>query len=157
EEFEKSDIEAEPIFQEVSLFSLLEAFRRVLENVELEPQGINLVPERDRIEDKLNEVIGILGRKRQIHFHDLFLPDATRAEIVITFIAVLELIRLKAIRVVQAGIADTILCQTTEAFDTSITDFRQLVLANILGTEPEPEKPQEEVIPDDPNTPVGHG
>jgi len=158
-----------PVFQEVSLFNLLEAFRRVLEQVEHEPQGMHLVPERDRIEDKLSEMMAILGRRHQIHFHDLFLPDATRAEIVITFMALLELIRMKAVRVVQAGIADTILCQTTEIFDNSGADWKQLVLNSINGTEPVPapepvqatEQPaqaaEEMDFPVDPDEPVGHG
>jgi segregation and condensation protein A len=161
---------AGPIFQEVSLFNLLEAFRRVLEQVEPEPQGIHVVPERVRIEDKLSEMMAILGRRRQIHFHDLFLPDATRAEIVITFMALLELIRLKAIRVVQVGLADTILCQTTEVFDNADADWKKLVLNSITGADtktpadqaaaPKPAEDAQTVgidFPVDPDEPVGHG
>ncbi len=141
-----------PIFQEVSLFNLLEAFRRVLEQVEPEPRGLHVVPERVRIEDKLEEMMAVLGQRRQIHFHDLFLPDATRPEIIITFIALLELIRLKAIRVVQAGVGDTILCQVTEVFTTGF-NWKQLVLRSMTGEEGEAQ-PE---IPDDPEGPVGHG
>jgi len=142
---------AEPVFQEVSLFNLLEAFRRVLEQVEAEPKGLHVVPERARIEDKIDEMIAVLGQRMQIHFHDLFLPDATRAEIVITFIALLELIRLKAIRVVQSGVGDTILCQVTETFADSASDWKSVVLRSITG------ETTEEALSAEPEGPVGHG
>lgn len=149
---------AGPVFQEVSLFSLLEAFRRVLENVEREPKGLHVVPERNRIEDKLAEMMAILGRRRQIHFHDLFLPDASRAEIILTFIALLELIRLKAVRVVQAGIGDTILCQTTETFDQAGSDWKKRVLDSLAGGEAAQARVAEaDDFPVDPDMPVGHG
>jgi segregation and condensation protein A len=142
---------AGPVFQEVSLFNLLEAFRRVLEQVEQEPHGLHVVPERVRIEDKLDEMMAVLGQRRQIHFHDLFLPDATRPEIIITFIALLELIRLKAIRIVQAGVGDTILCMVTEAFTAAGADWKKLVLDSMTGDEPGPEPAA------DPEGPAGHG
>ena len=101
-----------------------------------------------RIEDKIAEVVATLRERRQIHFHDMFLPDATRAEIIVTFIAILELTRLKAIRVVQSGPAGTILCQVTEAFLTADGDLTAQVLSSITGEAPPPDAPE---------GPVGHG
>jgi segregation and condensation protein A len=136
------------VFEEVSLFNLLEAFRRVLERVEDPPHPLNVVPERMRIEDKIAEVVATLRARRQIHFHDMFLPDATRGEIVITFMAILELTRLRAIRLVQSGMAGTILCQATEAFAAAGDELAAQVLNNILG----------ETVPAMPmRGPVGHG
>jgi segregation and condensation protein A len=148
---------AEPagiLFQEISLFSLLEAFRQVLERAEKQPAGLNLMPERARIEDRIEAIVSYLFTRREVHFHDLFLPDATRPEIIFTFIALLEMIRLKAVRVVQTGVAATILCQATEAFTAGGADWKTLVLEGVTGRKPvdEPEPPGSPLAPQ-----AGHG
>ncbi len=137
-------LERQP-FEEVSLFGLLEAFRQVLERAEKSPT-LNLMPEPFRIEDRLDEMVALLGSKRQLYFHEFFLLDARRPEIILTFLALLELVRLRALQVVQAGACGTILCKVTESFLADPTAMKAAILASLAGTtqesaDPAPEPP----------------
>ncbi|HUJ75098.1 MAG TPA: segregation/condensation protein A, partial [bacterium] len=114
-------------FEEVSLFSLLEAFRAVLERSQASP-GLNVLPERNRIEDKIDEMVASLYSRRELYFEQLFLPDSTRVEVILTFLALLELTRLRALVVVQAQAGGPILCRVTQAFLDRGSDWKQLVL-----------------------------
>lgn len=88
---------------EVSLFELLEAFRGVLERANLQTfHEVTLEP--ITLEEKIQEVLSLLQReKRSMVFHTLFPDLSSRRVIVITFLAILELVKMKAIRVFQAS------------------------------------------------------
>lgn len=133
--------EGAPVFEEVSLFGLIEAFRQVLERSQAD-HAMHVVPERGRVEDKLGEMLQLLARRQTLFFHELFAGDAGRAEIILTFIALLELVRLKAIRVVQANPAGEIFCQCTEAFMEKGLEWKSAVLGSLLG-EPAADLPAE--------------
>lgn len=93
---------------EVSLFELLEAFRKVLDRARLETfHDVTLEP--ITVEEKIQEVLSLLQKeKRSVAFHTLFPDQASRTTIVVTFLAVLELVKMKAIRIFQASAFDTI-------------------------------------------------
>lgn len=59
--------------------------------------------ERLTITDRINELSDILRRKRNTTFDDLFDGVTTRFDIVITFLALLEMSRLKLTRIFQAS------------------------------------------------------
>ena len=124
--------EDEPVFEEVSLFALIEAFREVLERSESD-STLHLIPERERVEDKLREMLGRLTEEKSVYFHDLLSINSGRAEIILAFIAMLELVRLKAIRVVQAADGEGILCQVTEFFAESSAEVISAVIGSLLG------------------------
>jgi segregation and condensation protein A len=88
---------------EVGLFELLEAFRTVLERAKLQTfHDVTLEP--ITVEEKIQEVLSLLQReKRSMAFHTLFPDVSSRKVIVITFLAILELVKMKAIRVFQAS------------------------------------------------------
>jgi segregation and condensation protein A len=93
---------------EVNLFDLLEAFRQVLERVK--PETIHeVILEHLSVEDKIEEILAILGREnRNMAFHRLFPEQATRRVIVITLLAILELVKMKRIRIFQLAPFETI-------------------------------------------------
>jgi segregation and condensation protein A len=93
---------------EVNLFDLLEAFRQVLERVK--PETIHeVVLEHLSVEDKIEEILTILGREnRNMAFHRLFPEQATRRVIIITLLAILELVKMKRIRIFQIAPFETI-------------------------------------------------
>jgi segregation and condensation protein A len=57
------------------------------------------------VEDKIKEILKILQEKKTITFEELFyaqsLNEISRIEIIVTFLALLELLRLKIVRVYQ--------------------------------------------------------
>ena len=86
---------------EVNLLELLEAFRQVLERVQ--PEGIHeVVLEHLSVEDKIQEILTLLEKEnRSMAFHRLFPEQASRRVVVITLLAVLELVKMKRIRIFQ--------------------------------------------------------
>jgi segregation and condensation protein A len=87
---------------EANLFELLEAFRLVLEKAKLETfHEITLEP--ITLEEKIQEILFLLEReKRSMAFHTLFPEQASRRMVVVTFLAILELVKAKAVRIFQA-------------------------------------------------------
>src|SRR5688572_29243694 len=88
---------------EVDLFSLLAAFRGVLERANRRPPMV-LPPNQISIEDRINQLLARLSETEACGFEDLFNDgDGSRAFMIVTFLALLEMIRLKLIRVFQSG------------------------------------------------------
>jgi len=87
---------------EVDLFSLLSAFKQVLERARERPPVL-LPPEEVSIESRIEQLLGRLSETEACGFEDLFESDATRGDMIVTFLAMLEMIRLKLIRVFQQG------------------------------------------------------
>jgi segregation and condensation protein A len=87
---------------DVDLFSLLSAFRAVVERAKQRPQ-IDLPGEQISIEQRIEQLLGRLSETDACGFEDLFSDTATRADLVVTFLALLEMIRLRLVRVFQTG------------------------------------------------------
>ncbi len=87
---------------EVDLFGLLAAFRLVLERARERPP-VPLPPEQVSIETRIEQLLERLSETEACGFEDLFQDAATRADMIVTFLAMLEMIRLKLIRVFQPG------------------------------------------------------
>ena len=88
---------------EVDLFSLLAAFRGVLERANRRPPMV-IPPEQISIEDRIRQLLSRLSETEACGFEDLFSDgDGSRSYMIVTFLALLEMIRLKLIRVFQTG------------------------------------------------------
>jgi segregation and condensation protein A len=86
---------------EASLFDLVDALRKVIERKDLPENIMGVAVEKMTVRDKIVSILRQLKETPQLVFQSLFDPLVTRFEIVVTFLAVLELIRLRAIRVFQ--------------------------------------------------------
>jgi segregation and condensation protein A len=88
---------------EVDLFSLLAAFRGVLERASRRPPMV-LPPEQISIEERIQQLLNRLSETEACGFEDLFADGGgSRAFMIVTFLALLEMIRLKLVRVFQSG------------------------------------------------------
>jgi len=87
-------------FINVSVFELMEALKGVLAKTPKDA-GLELTAERFRIAEKINAIMELLEAERSAAFVSLFAENASRAEIIVTFLAVLELAKLLMIRVHQ--------------------------------------------------------
>ena len=102
--------EAEPEEEriEVNLFELLEAFRQVLARVKPETFH-NVLLEHLSVEDKIQEILALLEKEnRSVTFHHLFPEQASRRVVVVTLLAILELVKMKRIRIFQLAAFETI-------------------------------------------------
>ena len=64
---------------------------------------IALPAEQISIETRIEQLLGRLSETDACGFEDLFDDIATRTDLIVTFLAILEMIRLKLVRVFQAG------------------------------------------------------
>ena len=92
---------------EVDLFSLISAFRAVVERTKQRPK-LYLPGEQIPIEERIEQLLSRLSETEACGFEDLFDDIQTRAGLVVTFLALLEMIRLKLIRVFQSGVVGPI-------------------------------------------------
>jgi segregation and condensation protein A len=88
---------------EIDLFSLISAFRTVVERAKARPK-IYLPSEQIPIEVRIEQLMERLSETEACGFEDLFEDVQSRAGLVVTFLALLEMIRLKLIRVFQTGV-----------------------------------------------------
>jgi segregation and condensation protein A len=94
--------EAEPgeVFFEASLFDLITAFTRVLKDIPKE-MFQEIIKDEFTVEQKVHDLLHMLVVTPAISVFELFRNSKNKIEIIATFLAVLELIRLKEIIVVQ--------------------------------------------------------
>lgn len=85
---------------EVDLFSLMAAFHQVLERARQRPRVI-LPPEQISIEDRIEQLLARLSETDACGFEDLFADVQSRGGMIVTFLSLLEMIRLKLVRVYQ--------------------------------------------------------
>jgi segregation and condensation protein A len=88
---------------EVDLFSLLAAFRGVLERASRRPPMV-LPPDQISMEERIEQLFSRLSETEACGFEDLFADgDGSRSFVIVTFLALLEMIRLKLVRIFQSG------------------------------------------------------
>ena len=96
-------VNKEDFVLDVSLFDLIENFKRVLSDL---PSGEvkEVIYEEIPIEKKIRDILDILEEKKNITFEDLLRLEKNRRGLILCFLALLELIRLKQIAVRQKDI-----------------------------------------------------
>jgi segregation and condensation protein A len=88
-------------FDKVGLFDLLAVFQKVLSRASQNEDLRDIFEDRFTVSDKIVLIQEQIAQRTRLVFEELFVPGASRTEIVVTFLAVLELIRLRQIQVVQ--------------------------------------------------------
>lgn len=91
---------------EASLFDLLDAFKNVLKASNATVREI--IQEEIKIEERVRIIREKLTAKESLTFEEIFTPESTRMEMVVTFLAMLELIKMKEIRILQTRLFDKI-------------------------------------------------
>jgi len=85
---------------EASLFDLVDAFQRVVFRAEEEVREI--IQEDIRVEDRVREILNLLENRRFVNFERIFSGQRTKRLLIVTFLALLELIRLRMVFARQA-------------------------------------------------------
>jgi segregation and condensation protein A len=85
---------------EVPLYSIVEAFQRVLARSKVKLSH-DVVTDRITINDRIVELTDLIVTRRRLLFDELFEGQATRFDLVITFLALLEMTRLRLTTLVQ--------------------------------------------------------
>lgn len=103
---EKSDSQEEELL-ELGLFELVEAFRKVLSTMRKE-DIMEIDVERISLSDRINEIMELLEVQKDMLFEDLLGTVKGRRRIIYTFLAILELMKLRVIRAYQVNPFGTI-------------------------------------------------
>src|SRR5207302_11374674 len=86
---------------EVGIFQLISAFQTVMKRMEAGQDVQEIFSERFSVSEKIDLILQRVATGTRHRFSDLFGAAASRVEVVVTFLALLELIRLKQVRAVQ--------------------------------------------------------
>ncbi|HBA86519.1 MAG TPA: segregation/condensation protein A [Geobacter sp.] len=101
--------ELEPVEEpaDVELFELIEAFQRVLARISVDTFH-DVIADGISIADRIGEVLSVLHVEKTVVFDSLFADGMTRDLLVVTFLSILELCKLKLIKIVQGESLGTI-------------------------------------------------
>ncbi|HWV38357.1 MAG TPA: segregation/condensation protein A [Vulgatibacter sp.] len=109
--------------REVSVFKLIEALDRVLKNLKPEKKH-EVTLERISIGESIGRIAELLKDREQVGFFDLFDGMTERHQVVAAFLGLLEMVRLKLVRVVQKELGGDILIVRTDALGDGGVDVR---------------------------------
>jgi segregation and condensation protein A len=87
-------------FEQLSVFDLMSALQRVLERFP-GPSVHRVVQETVSVRERMTHILDELHRRPSVLFHELFESARSRMDVVVTFLALLELIRIRAVHVFQ--------------------------------------------------------
>ncbi|MFH1753577.1 MAG: segregation/condensation protein A [Candidatus Omnitrophota bacterium] len=99
---------------EASLFDLITAFTKVMKEV---PKQLfyQVIKDEFTVEEKMHDIFHLLVKKTRVQFGELFRNAENKVEVITTFLALLELIRLKEIMVMQSKVfGDIVIQKNTE-------------------------------------------
>jgi segregation and condensation protein A len=85
---------------EVGLFELVNALQEVMKRAEPE-DSMAMSADTMRLKDRIAQLMEILAQVSSITFHELFEGQLGKIEVIVTFLAILELMRLQIVRAFQ--------------------------------------------------------
>ncbi len=98
---EGSVIESEEREIRVGLFELIDAFKRILENATGEHR-VELEAEQISIQDRIHQLVDLFETSgSSLTLTELFPAEATKGDIIVTFLAVLEMVKLELLTITQ--------------------------------------------------------
>jgi segregation and condensation protein A len=92
---------------EIGLFKLLDAFQAILDRTH-DKLALEVTPERISIQERMTQITDLLRERRSCQFEDLFAGDRSRYEIVVTFLALLEMTKMRVTRIFQTDVESPI-------------------------------------------------
>ncbi len=87
-------------FEQLSVFDLVSALQQVLERFP-GPSVHRVVQETASVRERMTHILDTLQRRSSVEFRELFDAARSRLDVVATFLALLELIRIRAVHAVQ--------------------------------------------------------
>ena len=85
---------------EVPMFALVEAFQRVLDRSKIKLSH-DIVADRISLSDRIAQLSDLLAVRKRVRFEELFEEMSSKFDLVVTFLALLEMTKLKMTRLFQ--------------------------------------------------------
>jgi len=126
ESVEKADeiSENQSVSEEVSLIDLLDSFKLVMQRRPKIHQH-QIEPERYRIEDRIIDLLNMLQTKASLSYENLYPKSHNRPHLILTFLAVLEMLKHRLIQVVQSEAFGPIHCLPHPDLEKTLPMWRQ--------------------------------
>ncbi|MEO6034265.1 MAG: segregation/condensation protein A [Verrucomicrobiota bacterium] len=86
---------------DVSIFDLVNAVNAILKRVVQRDDPRDIFEDKWSVSEKIEELVKLISERAAVKFSELFAGATSRSEVVCTFLALLELIRLKQLTCVQ--------------------------------------------------------
>jgi segregation and condensation protein A len=102
---------------EVSMFEMLSALKKLLEKLP-EDEPLEIVRDRLTVVDRINTVLDVLrGAEGELAFEELFRESRSVRDVIVTFLALLEIVRLRLARARQPVAGGQIMIAALQAAD----------------------------------------
>ncbi|MCP4675588.1 MAG: segregation/condensation protein A [Deltaproteobacteria bacterium] len=108
--FPRGDVENVSVERDLAspgLFALMEAFQKVLKNADVDPSHEVSVT-RISVSARINQLIDLMRLKQRLTFKELFEDQRTRADMVVTFLSLLEMTKIGLTKIHQVDIQSEI-------------------------------------------------
>ena len=102
---------ARPTFYKVEIYDLVKAFGDVLKRLPVEERKHHVHAERISVTERMYEILNSFSDEEHMLFNDLFPADAKKIDWVVSFLAILEMVRLKVAHIYQTEIMGAIRIQ----------------------------------------------
>jgi len=121
--------EKNPEYEDISIAALMEAFERVMKRL---PKNHRYLIEAETIgvENRVEELIEYFTEKPLCIFEELFEKDNPKSWFILTFISILEMMRLRLITIHQISQFGSIHCKKHEDFEKNIVEWYELNKSN---------------------------
>ena len=127
----------------MTLFQLLDAFNKVLKRANAEFSR-EITAERITIQDRIHEILDLVREHQRVSFESLFEGYVTTYDLVVTFLAMLEMGKQKLVRIYQTD------PYTPIYIEGAVLDANVIVQNSFENAEPKPaEAPVSEREPDE--------
>jgi segregation and condensation protein A len=103
-------------FREVSIFELLGALKRVIERLPKDAFH-EVTLDKVTVREKMTLLLDKLRHQASVLFEALFDEAKTRMDVVVTFLAMLELVKVRAIRILQEELTGPIMIEAAAGMD----------------------------------------
>jgi segregation and condensation protein A len=126
------ELEPETARPDVSIFDLVNAVNTILKRfAEKEKAGRDVFADQWTVSEKIEHLMNLSKQRPSMKFSELFAQTTSRTEVVVTFLALLELIRMKQLRVLQAD---------------PFSEIEISVAPPVIQAPPQPETPTPQVV-----------
>jgi segregation and condensation protein A len=120
------DLSDERELSSPGLFALIEAFQKMISEAKIDTaHEVTIV--RISISERITQIVDLLRIRRRITFMELFVGQHTKGQLVLTFIAMLEMAKLGLTRIHQSGTEGDIYISATEGIDDSVEELTRTV------------------------------
>jgi segregation and condensation protein A len=122
-----------PTGPEASIFDLVNAVNVVLKRLGKQADQRDIFEDKWSVSEKIEHLMRVLSERSSVRFSELFEGVTSRSEVVVTFLALLELIRLKQLIAMQhESFGEIEICRATPALAAPVP---------AAGTDPTPQPP----------------